>query len=260
MKRIVATFVQLSIFLCILFFSIIKHDTIVKAGTLNLTEADIVEFLKGTWEVDGTKYQVKSGYIQQAKNYLLQDNVDLAKEQKSEVISMFFSNIQQGIDEGYLEKIEVNHDATDDISPPTKEDNNDENSQPPDGNEHEASEGETTSSSFNELFGELGITDDLIDSDNMDGEFTNEEITTSDDSTQQTPETDDTNALGEMKEENQGVEDNNNDLSEAGDYIKDTGFIHSHTISILILIIGAYTLSILAAIQCKRMSAKRYET
>ncbi len=75
---------------------------VVLAGGLNENEAAVVSAAQGTFEHNGIKYQADPVFVQQLISYLNQDDVDLNASQKDEAISMMFSNIGQGVAEGYL--------------------------------------------------------------------------------------------------------------------------------------------------------------
>ncbi len=47
--------------------------------------------------------KVRQEYINSAISYLQQDDVDLTAEQAQSVISEIYSNVQTGVDSGYLE-------------------------------------------------------------------------------------------------------------------------------------------------------------
>lgn len=76
-----------------------------KAGDLSLPEADLIQFLYGVFDYEGNSYKVKSEYIAQARDYMMQDDVTLTSEDKKEAISLFYENFKKGIDEGYVEVI-----------------------------------------------------------------------------------------------------------------------------------------------------------
>lgn len=73
------------------------------AGSLNANEQELMGIISGTYTYNGVTYRVKPQYVQVARNYLMQDNIDCTDEQKQKAINQMYSSIQQGIDEGYLE-------------------------------------------------------------------------------------------------------------------------------------------------------------
>ena len=75
---------------------------VVYAGSLNENEAALVSAAQGTFEHNGIKYQADPVFVQQLISYLNQDDIDLNASQKDEAISMMFSNVGQGVAEGYL--------------------------------------------------------------------------------------------------------------------------------------------------------------
>lgn len=73
------------------------------AGSLNANEQELMGIISGTYTYNGVTYRVKPQYVQVARGYLMQDNIDCTDEQKQKAINQMYSSIQQGIDEGYLE-------------------------------------------------------------------------------------------------------------------------------------------------------------
>ena len=89
-----------STFLIVIFFCIPAY-----AGSINGNEQSIVSVINGQFEQDGVIYKVRQEYINSAISYLQQDDVDLTAEQAQSVISEIYSNVQTGVDSGYLEAI-----------------------------------------------------------------------------------------------------------------------------------------------------------
>lgn len=89
-----------STFLMVIFFCIPAY-----AGSINGNEQSIVSVINGQFEQDGVIYKVRQEYINSAISYLQQDDVDLTAEQAQSVISEIYSNVQTGVDSGYLEAI-----------------------------------------------------------------------------------------------------------------------------------------------------------
>lgn len=87
-------------FLMVMFFC-----TPVYAGSINGNEQSVVSVINGQFEQDGVIYKVRQEYINSAMGYLQQDDVDLTAEQAQSVISEIYSNVQTGVDSGYLEAI-----------------------------------------------------------------------------------------------------------------------------------------------------------
>lgn len=90
----------ISTFLASIFFC-----TTAYAGNINGNEQSIVSVIHGQFEQDGIVYKVRQEYINSAMSYLQQDDVDLTAEQAQSVISEIYSNVQTGVDSGYLEPI-----------------------------------------------------------------------------------------------------------------------------------------------------------
>ena len=92
-----------------LLFSTILASTIfcitAYAGSINGNEQSIVSVIHGQFEQDGVVYKVRQEYINSAVSYLQQDDVDLTAEQAQAVISEIYSNVQTGVESGYLEPV-----------------------------------------------------------------------------------------------------------------------------------------------------------
>lgn len=95
------------------------------AGSLNENEAAVVSAAQGTFEHNGIKYQTDPVFVQQLISYLNQDEVDLNASQKDEAISMMFSNVGQGVAEGYLVPIS----GQDEQENPEEQNNNEQNNE-----------------------------------------------------------------------------------------------------------------------------------
>lgn len=87
------------------FLMVMVFCTPVYAGSINGNEQSIVSVINGRFEQDGVIYKVRQEYINSAMSYLQQDDVDLTAEQAQSVISEIYSNVQTGVDSGYLEPV-----------------------------------------------------------------------------------------------------------------------------------------------------------
>lgn len=99
-NKIIFKLKGLLIVVIVFFFGM--NTKVVQAGSLNENEAAVVSSAQGTFEHNGIKYQADPVFVQQLISYLNQDDVDLNASQKDEAISMMFSNVGQGVAEGYL--------------------------------------------------------------------------------------------------------------------------------------------------------------
>lgn len=75
------------------------------AGSINGNEQSVLSAVQGQFEKDGIIYAVKPEYINSARNYLAQDDVDLTAEQAQAAIAEIYANVQTGIESGYLIEI-----------------------------------------------------------------------------------------------------------------------------------------------------------
>lgn len=77
----------------------------VYAGSINGSEQSVISAVNGQFEKDGIIYEVKPEYINSAKNYLAQDDVELTAEQAQAAIAEIYANVQTGVESGYLVEI-----------------------------------------------------------------------------------------------------------------------------------------------------------
>lgn len=90
----------------IMLLTIISGTNIVYAGSLNSYENEVISAAKLVYEYNGAKYQVDQTFIHQLTDYLSSDGIDLSAEQRDEVLALAFSNIEQGVKDGYLLPVE----------------------------------------------------------------------------------------------------------------------------------------------------------
>lgn len=91
------------VMMIISFFLLLTANYIVAyAGDLNQYESEVVDAAKGTFEVDGVTYQVEQSYINELIRYFKEDSVDITAEQRDEAISIMYTNVKEGVMEGYL--------------------------------------------------------------------------------------------------------------------------------------------------------------
>jgi hypothetical protein len=85
----------------LLFISIYSVNT-AYAGTLNTYEQDVLSESQGTFDYNGVAYQLDSSYVNQLRDYLAADDVDLTAEQRDQVLSVINDYIETGVTQGYL--------------------------------------------------------------------------------------------------------------------------------------------------------------
>ncbi len=75
------------------------------AGDINGNEQRIVSVIYGQFEQNGILYEVRQEYIDAALGYLTRDDMDLTGEQADFVIAEIYSNVQTGVESGYLREV-----------------------------------------------------------------------------------------------------------------------------------------------------------
>jgi hypothetical protein len=90
------------VFLFLIILSLNINIPTVKAGSINQYENAVIGAAQSTFELNGIKYRTDPVFIEQLTAYLGQADIDLSESQKGEIISKMFSNIERGVNEGYL--------------------------------------------------------------------------------------------------------------------------------------------------------------
>ena len=80
----------------------IISSKIVYAGEVNSFEEYILTLLSGTFEYEGIVYVAGPGKLDEAREYLSRDDVDLTEDQRAELEELFFLNLEQAIVEEYM--------------------------------------------------------------------------------------------------------------------------------------------------------------
>lgn len=99
-KKII--FKQKGLLIVVIALFLSMNAKVVQAGNLNGNETAVISAAQGTFEHNGITYQADPVFVQQLISYLNQDDIDLNASQKDEAISMMFSNVGQGVAQGYL--------------------------------------------------------------------------------------------------------------------------------------------------------------
>lgn len=73
---------------------------------LNSYEQQLLGVVNGTFEYGGELYKVQPSYINMLESKLNQANVDLTADQANQVISKIFSNVEEGVRQNILKKVE----------------------------------------------------------------------------------------------------------------------------------------------------------
>lgn len=97
-KKVIAGIVAVSAVLILVFLKGIP----VMAGSLNAEESALVSAASGTFSFAGGTYKAYPDYIQELKDYLMRDDVDLTAEQASNAMSTMYGSVEQGVISGYL--------------------------------------------------------------------------------------------------------------------------------------------------------------
>ena len=76
-----------------------------QAGEINDNEARLVRAASGTFKHEGKTYRASAQYVDELREYLRQDDVDLTSEDVDSLISDMNANVAAGVQDGYLEEV-----------------------------------------------------------------------------------------------------------------------------------------------------------
>ena len=114
-KRALTTLIYITTFFAAVgYFSNSTRD--VYAGDINGSESGVIGVASGTFTYNGKVYKAYSSYVSQLYSYLSRDDVDLTPEQASKAISYIYSNVQQGIDQGYVYEVKEPEENNTDLN------------------------------------------------------------------------------------------------------------------------------------------------
>ena len=77
-------------------------STTAYAGSINSNESSLLSAAEGTYQYNGVDYKASPSAINQLRDYLMQDDVDLTSEQCSKALGSISGNIEGGVQGGYL--------------------------------------------------------------------------------------------------------------------------------------------------------------
>ena len=232
----------------ILFFAI--NQQVAYAGTLNEYETEVVNAAKGTFDSHGITYQVDSAYVDELIAYLKEDNIDITAQQRDKAISIMFSNVEQGVEAGYLMPVEVGKSADEDGN--VKESGNSEGSIKESG----SSEGSIKESGNSE-----GSKEGTGNLDNSQQDQT-EELDGVDESTSNITKDKSEEFVNKIIDQQETItkidtdkgkvtvtSGKDNNLITVSTVIKNTGFNLNNTFLMVVILVSVMVLCIVAAIQ-----------
>ena len=73
---------------------------------INAEESRVIGVASGTFEYNGETYAAKQEYIDMLTSKLNQDGVDMTSEQADAAISQIYANVEKGVREGYIVKVQ----------------------------------------------------------------------------------------------------------------------------------------------------------
>lgn len=120
LKSYVFTF-MLTLFICIVF--ILSQEITAFAGNINSEEARVISVASGTFTYNGKTYKAYSSYVNELYSYMASDGVDLTADQANQAIAYIYSNVQQGIDSGYVYEVSEQDKNNTDLDVPSDTDN-----------------------------------------------------------------------------------------------------------------------------------------
>ena len=76
----------------------------VYAGGINSNEARVLSVARGGFSYNNEIYTARQEYVDQLIAYLTKDDVNLTESQADKAINTIYSNIEKGVNEGYIVK------------------------------------------------------------------------------------------------------------------------------------------------------------
>ena len=95
--------------LCFIFF----FAPNVMAGGINNNEARVIAVAKGGFEYDGDMYIARQIYVDELIAYLNQSDINMTAEEADYSISQVYANIEIGVTQGYIVKVNSEKDDVD---------------------------------------------------------------------------------------------------------------------------------------------------
>jgi hypothetical protein len=215
------------------------------AGSLNENEAAVVSAAQGTFEHNGIKYQTDPVFVQQLISYLNQDDVDLNASQKDEAISMMFSNVGQGVAEGYLVPISGQDEQENPEEQKNNEQNNEEKSNsdnqgPDNSTESNTNHGENTGADITGDGSSAEASDGKEDKGNKEQDILNE--------IRKQPAT--KTEVDQNKNKVTVKKEDNSSVIVFNTVIKNTGFNLSPALATLAGLITAFIFCVIVTVKC----------
>ncbi|MBR1770887.1 MAG: hypothetical protein IJ747_02535 [Lachnospiraceae bacterium] len=90
------------IWICLLSVWWVLPALTAQAGNINAEEQRLIDAADKSYTYDGKTYKPSDSAKERAMNYLMQDDVDLTKEQVDKAIGMLAGSVEKGIANGYL--------------------------------------------------------------------------------------------------------------------------------------------------------------
>ena len=107
------TFLKGMLFLMALFLMVGVQEKKALAGTINSNEASVLSAAGSVFEYKGEKYVAAPQYLDKLRNKLASDDVDLDADAAAGAISSIYDNIEVGVNDGYLLKLDTTSETTD---------------------------------------------------------------------------------------------------------------------------------------------------
>ncbi|MDO5293770.1 MAG: hypothetical protein Q4F05_13615 [bacterium] len=121
---------------------------VVFAGDINSAEADLLEYLSGTFTYDGHKYKATSSALATARAKLSEDGIDLTEAQCKKAKQFIQSNLKTGIESGYLVEIKNEKEKKEEASKDSESGAGETDKESSNTPETKASKKETVSSDY----------------------------------------------------------------------------------------------------------------
>lgn len=105
-RLVICVFVMLTSF-------VIQKNIASAEGGINTNEQRVIIEAQGTFEYDGEVYTARQQYVDQLYQYLSKEDVNLTSEEADNAITQMYANVETGVKEGYIVKVDSIKDDID---------------------------------------------------------------------------------------------------------------------------------------------------
>lgn len=98
---------------CIFASALFLSNDAIASGGINSNEIRVLSVAQGTFEYEGETYTARQNYVSQLRQYLSREDINLTAAQADKAINGIYSNVQLGVEKGYIVKVNSEKDDLD---------------------------------------------------------------------------------------------------------------------------------------------------